>query len=41
MAWHKHNQQSQLVATVPGVGPIGAVSFALKRCYGASGENKA
>jgi len=30
MAWHKQNQKSQLLATVPGVGPIGAVSFALK-----------
>jgi transposase len=30
MAWHKQNQKSQLLATVPGIGPIGGVSFALK-----------
>ncbi|HEY2226214.1 MAG TPA: IS110 family transposase [Xanthobacteraceae bacterium] len=30
MAWHRHNQTSQLLSTVPGVGPIGGVSFALK-----------
>lgn len=30
MAWHKQDQKSQLLATVPGVGPIGGVSFALK-----------
>ena len=29
-AWHRHNQTSQLLATIPGVGPIGAMSFALK-----------
>jgi transposase len=30
MAWHRQNQTSQLLATVPGVGPIGGVSFTLK-----------
>jgi transposase len=30
MAWHRQNQTSQLLATIPGVGPIGGVSFALK-----------
>jgi transposase len=30
MAWHRHDQTSQLLATIPGVGPIGGVSFALK-----------
>jgi transposase len=30
MAWHKQSQTSQLLATIPGVGPIGGVSFALK-----------
>jgi transposase len=30
MAWHRQNQKSQLLATVPGIGPIGGVSFALK-----------
>jgi transposase len=30
VAWHKQNQKSQLLATVPGIGPIGGVSFALK-----------
>jgi transposase len=30
MAWHRHNQTSQLLATIPGIGPIGGVSFALK-----------
>ena len=30
MAWHKQNQKSQLLATVPGIGPIGGASFALK-----------
>lgn len=30
MAWHKQNQKSQLLATIPGIGPIGGVSFALK-----------
>jgi len=30
MAWHRHDQTSQLLATIPGIGPIGGVSFALK-----------
>jgi transposase len=30
MAWHRHDQTSQCLATIPGVGPIGGVSFALK-----------
>jgi transposase len=30
MAWHKQNQKSQLLATVPGIGRIGGVSFALR-----------
>lgn len=30
MARHKADPKSQLLATIPGVGPIGAVSFALK-----------
>lgn len=30
VAWHRHNQTSQLLATIPGIGPIGGVSFALK-----------
>lgn len=30
MARHKADPRSQLLATIPGVGPIGAVSFALK-----------
>jgi transposase len=30
MAWHRQNQTSQCLATIPGIGPIGAVSFALK-----------
>jgi transposase len=30
MAWHRQDQVSQCLATIPGVGPIGAVSFALK-----------
>jgi transposase len=30
MAWHRHNQTSQCLATAPGIGPIGGVSFALK-----------
>ena len=30
VAWHRQNQTSQLLATIPGVGPIGGVSFALK-----------
>jgi transposase len=30
MAWHRQDQTSQLLATIPGVGPIGGVSFALK-----------
>jgi transposase len=30
LAWHKQNQKSQLLATVPGIGPITGVSFALK-----------
>src|SRR5262245_21436671 len=30
MAWHKADPLSQLLATQPGIGPIGAVSFSLK-----------
>jgi transposase len=30
MAWHRADPVSQCLATQPGVGPIGAVSFALK-----------
>jgi transposase len=30
MAWHKQSQKSQLLATVPGIGPIAGASFALK-----------
>jgi transposase len=30
IAWHRQDQTSQLLATIPGVGPIGGVSFALK-----------
>lgn len=30
MAWHRQDQTSQLLATIPGIGPIGGVSFALK-----------
>jgi transposase len=30
MAWHRQDQTSQCLATIPGIGPIGAVSFALK-----------
>ena len=30
MAWHKADARSQCLATQPGIGPIGAVSFALK-----------
>jgi len=30
MAWHRQDQTSQLLATIPGIGPIGAVSFALR-----------
>ena len=30
MAWHRQDQTSQLLATIPGIGPIGAVGFALK-----------
>jgi len=30
MALHKHNQLSQCLATQPGIGPIGALNFALK-----------
>lgn len=30
MAWHRQDAVSRLLATIPGVGPIGAVSFALK-----------
>ena len=41
VAWHRQNQTSQLLATIPGIGPVGGVSFALKRCYGASGEDEA
>src|SRR5205085_3546079 len=30
MEWHKADPMSQCLATQPGIGPIGAVSFALK-----------
>ena len=30
MAWHRQDQASQCLATIPGIGPIGGVSFALK-----------
>jgi transposase len=30
MAWHRQDQTSQRLATIPGIGPIGGVSFALK-----------
>lgn len=30
MVWHRQDQRSRLLASIPGVGPIGAVSFALK-----------
>jgi transposase len=30
MAWHRRDQTSQLLATIPGIGPIGGVSFAVK-----------
>ena len=30
MAWHRQDQTSPCLATIPGIGPIGAVSFALK-----------
>ncbi len=30
MMWHRHDQTSQCLATIPGIGPIGGVSFALK-----------
>ncbi len=30
MAWHRQDQTSRLLATIPGIGPIGGVSFALK-----------
>ena len=30
MAWHRHDPRSRLLASIPGVGPVGAVSFALK-----------
>jgi transposase len=30
MAWHRQDQTSQCLATIPGVGPISGVSFALK-----------
>ncbi len=30
MAWHREDQTSQCLATIPGIGPIGGVSFALK-----------
>jgi len=30
MAWHRQNQTSQLLATIPGIGPISGVSFTLK-----------
>lgn len=30
MAWHRQDQTSRLLATIPGVGPIAGVSFALK-----------
>jgi transposase len=30
MAWHRQDQASQCLTTIPGVGPIGGVSFTLK-----------
>jgi transposase len=30
MAWHRQDQTSRCLATIPGIGPIGGVSFALK-----------
>jgi transposase len=30
MAWHRQDQTSQRLATIPGIGPIGGVSFVLK-----------
>jgi transposase len=30
MAWHRQDQTSQCLATIPGIRPIGGVSFALK-----------
>jgi transposase len=30
MAWHRHNEVSQRLATIPGVGPITAMTLALK-----------
>jgi transposase len=30
MAWHRQAQASQCLATIPGIGPIGGVSFTLK-----------
>ena len=30
MGWHRQDQKSQCLATIPGVGPIGGLSFALK-----------
>jgi transposase len=30
LAWHKQDRRSRLLATIPGVGPITAVTFALK-----------
>ncbi len=30
MVWHRHDQTSQCLATIPGIGPIGGISFALK-----------
>src|SRR6267143_6098549 len=30
MAWHRQDQTSPCLATIPGIGPIGGVSFALK-----------
>ena len=30
VAWHRQDQTSQCLATIPGIGPIGSVSFALK-----------
>src|SRR5207249_8943626 len=30
MAWHRQDQTSQCLATIPGIGPIGGGSFALK-----------
>jgi transposase len=29
-AWHRHDQTSQSLATIPGDGPIRGVSFALR-----------